>query len=138
MRCYYAGPLFTDAERAWNAANVAVLREQLPGIEFLVPQEFCVQHDCKDSKPDFGKIFAACRDHVDQADCMLAILDGADGDSGTAWEMGYAYAQQKPIIGIRSDWRPAEDGASNCMLSRACVAIVPDVTAAVEALRNLD
>ncbi|MCL2141357.1 MAG: nucleoside 2-deoxyribosyltransferase [Methanimicrococcus sp.] len=35
----------------------------------------------------------------------FCFLDGTDVDSGTAWELGYAYAENKPIIGIRTDFR---------------------------------
>lgn len=34
----------------------------------------------------------------------FAVLDGVDVDSGTAWEIGYAYARGKPIIGLRTDF----------------------------------
>lgn len=38
---------------------------------------------------------------------MLAILDGQDVDSGTAAEIGYAFARRKPIVGYRGDLRVA-------------------------------
>jgi nucleoside 2-deoxyribosyltransferase len=37
---------------------------------------------------------------------MLAILDGQDVDSGTAAEIGYAFARRKPIV-YRGDLRVA-------------------------------
>jgi len=43
------------------------------------------------------------------ADAMLAILDGADIDSGTAAEIGFAAAHKKLIIGYRNDFRLAGD-----------------------------
>jgi len=39
------------------------------------------------------------------ADIVVAVIDGADADSGTAWEMGYAYAHNKPVIAVRTDFR---------------------------------
>jgi nucleoside 2-deoxyribosyltransferase len=135
---YYAGPLFTDAERLWNLANAQVLRQQLVGWTVLMPQEFCAQFDGGTAgKPDFGQVYTACLTHLDRTDVVLAILDGADADSGTSFEMGYALAHKIPIIGLRSDWRPAEDGGGNCMLTRSCQKIVPDVTAAIVAIRAL-
>jgi nucleoside 2-deoxyribosyltransferase len=35
------------------------------------------------------------------------VLDGADVDSGTAAEIGYAFACGRPIVGYRSDLRRA-------------------------------
>jgi nucleoside 2-deoxyribosyltransferase len=131
---YYAAPLFTDAERSWNAANARALRELCPGIDLLVPQEFCAAFDAApNGVPDFGRIFRACVEHLDRADAVLAVLDGADPDSGTCWEAGYAYARGKPVIGWRTDWRPAEDGAANCMLSRSCRKVVRTVDAVLAA-----
>lgn len=44
------------------------------------------------------------------ANCVLAILDGVDVDSGVAAEVGFASARNKPIIGLRTDERRATDG----------------------------
>ena len=40
---------------------------------------------------------------------VLALLDGADVDSGTAAEIGFAAALGIPIIGLRLDFRPSGD-----------------------------
>ena len=40
---------------------------------------------------------------------VLANLDGQDVDSGTAAEIGYAFAKGKPIIGYRGDLRLSSD-----------------------------
>lgn len=134
---YYAGPLFTAAERDWNAGNVERLRRVLAPTTVLVPQEFCAALDQVPGPRDYGAIFRACVDHLHGSDAVLAILDGPDGDSGTAWEMGYAFARGIPVIGLRTDWRPAEDGSSNCMLSRGCRRVVRDLDGALGALQEL-
>ncbi len=46
---------------------------------------------------------------IDAADAVVAILDGVDVDSGTASEVGYAFARGKHIEGLRTDWRLAGD-----------------------------
>lgn len=46
---------------------------------------------------------------IDTCDVMLAVLDGTDVDSGTAAEIGYAFARGKRIIGYRNDFRLAAD-----------------------------
>ena len=46
---------------------------------------------------------------IDRCDALLAVLDGCDVDSGTAAEIGYAFARGKPIIGYRGDFRLAAD-----------------------------
>ena len=46
---------------------------------------------------------------IDSCDVVLANLDGQDVDSGTAAEIGYAFANGKPIIGYRGDLRLSSD-----------------------------
>src|ERR1700679_1952653 len=46
---------------------------------------------------------------IEGADMVLAVLDGTDVDSGTAAEIGYAFAKGKPILGYRGDFRLSAD-----------------------------
>jgi nucleoside 2-deoxyribosyltransferase len=46
---------------------------------------------------------------IDQAQVVLAVLDGVDVDSGTAAEIGYAFARGKLIVGYRGDFRLSAD-----------------------------
>lgn len=49
------------------------------------------------------------REAIDACDGLFAILDGVDVDSGTAAEIGYAFAKGKYICGLRTDFRLAGD-----------------------------
>ena len=55
------------------------------------------------------EIGANNRAAIDAAQGMVAILDGADVDSGTAAEIGYAFAAGKLIVGYRGDSRVSVD-----------------------------
>ncbi len=46
---------------------------------------------------------------IDLANGLFAILDGVDVDSGTAAEIGYAFALGKRVNGLRTDFRLAGD-----------------------------
>ena len=46
---------------------------------------------------------------IDDCDFMLAVLDGTDVDSGTASEIGYAFAKEKKVVGYRGDFRLSSD-----------------------------
>ena len=112
MKLYYAGPLFSAAERAWNVELVAALRAG--GHEVFVPQ------DQEKGKRAAG-VFATDVGGIDWAEALVAVMDGPDPDSGTAWECGYAYGK-KPIIVIRTDFRVStgSDGAHyNPMLTES-------------------
>jgi nucleoside 2-deoxyribosyltransferase len=55
------------------------------------------------------RIGAKNRKLIDACDIVFAVLDGTDVDSGTAAEIGYAFAQGKPILGYRGDFRLSAD-----------------------------
>ncbi|HVL61420.1 MAG TPA: nucleoside 2-deoxyribosyltransferase [Microbacterium sp.] len=111
MRVYFAGPLFTGPERNWNADLTVALRAA--GHQVFLPQE-------KGLEQDAAAIFAADVAGIDWADAVVAIMDGPDPDSGTAWEVGYAF-RKKPIILVRTDFRMQSGrlGDYNPMLTEA-------------------
>jgi len=111
MKLYFAGPLFTTAEREWNAEVAAALRAA--GHEVFLPQE-------KEPGKDGPGIFATDVGGIDWADGLLAIMDGPDQDAGTSWEVGYAF-RKKPIVLVRTDLRSmaGDAGEYNPMLAGA-------------------
>lgn len=125
MRIYLAGPLFTQAERAWNRRLADALVDG--GHVVFLPQEevqaiTTLQADA---------IFGVDVDGVRAADAVVAVLDGADADSGTSFECGLAYALGKPIVAVRTDFRGGGDALPgqriatlNLMLSQAAAEVV--------------
>jgi nucleoside 2-deoxyribosyltransferase len=116
MKIYLAGPLFTVAERDFNARLAHLLREA--GFEVWLPQE------SEQRLMTAKQIFEKDVEGLDWAEVVVANLDGPDPDSGTCWECGYAY-RNKPIIIFRTDFRAADEpgkAAVNLMLteSAAC------------------
>jgi len=51
------------------------------------------------------RVASANEEAIRNCDIVLAVLDGADVDSGTASEVGFAYALGKTILGYRGDFR---------------------------------
>jgi nucleoside 2-deoxyribosyltransferase len=41
-----------------------------------------------------NSIFSRCKSHLDDADRMIALLDGPQVDDETAWEIGYFCAKK--------------------------------------------
>lgn len=111
VKVYFAGPLFTGPERGWNAEVTESLRAA--GHEVFLPQE-------KEQGKDAAGIFATDVEGIDWADGIVAIMDGPDPDSGTAWEVGYAFGK-KPIVLVRTDSRTlaGRSGDYNPMLTEA-------------------
>lgn len=135
LKIYLAAPLFTLAERRLNTELARELTKLIPRAEIILPQiraaEFVI-----DGKMDFENVVRDCISAIDSADALVAILDGADSDSGTSWECGYAYACRKPIVGVRTDLRSSEDGGLNAMLQRTCAQVIvsPATRATVKSL----
>jgi nucleoside 2-deoxyribosyltransferase len=113
MKLYLAGPLFTTAECDFNRDLAQRLRAA--GHEVWLPQEH--EQRSKSAK----EIFAKDVEGVDWAEAVVANMDGADPDSGTCWECGYAY-KKKPVIVFRTDFRVSEEagkGPYNLMLTQS-------------------
>jgi nucleoside 2-deoxyribosyltransferase len=122
MKIYLAGPLgFSEAGRSFHEGTV-------------VPQVRRLGHVPLDpwSPPNAAEIAAVAgmpygpakrdawrklnrqigannRALIDSCDLVFAVLDGVDVDSGTAAEIGYAFAHGKPILGYRGDLRLSAD-----------------------------
>jgi nucleoside 2-deoxyribosyltransferase len=127
MKLYFAGPLFSAAERDWNVAFAAALRAA--GHDIFLPQE-------QEPGKDAAGIFSTDVGGIDWADGMLAIMDGADPDSGTCWEVGYAYGK-KPIVLVRTDMRRNEgSGGSgyNPMLTEAATVRIDAIAAPMDSI----
>jgi len=123
INIYLAGPLFTIHERRTNRELAAGIEKYLPGARVNLPQDFKYDDRYNDSKA-FGLIFKGCIDGVDACDVLVAWLDGPDSDSGTCFEVGYAYAKGIPCVGVRTDFRLNQERGVNIMQSRACSAFV--------------
>ena len=118
MRVYLAGPLFTAAERAFNAR----LRDLLAaaGHEVWLPQD----HEPRDTTAT--AIFREDVKGLEWSEILVGNMDGSDPDSGTCWECGYAYKKKKIVL-FRTDFRGAgEAGLSpfNLMMSESADYIV--------------
>ena len=112
---YWAAPLFTLAERAFNLNCAKILRNE--DYMVILPQE---QAEPFDMPRQALELAEQCKRQVIQSDVLVAILDGPDTDSGTSMEIGIKIASRMLTgkgltIGIRTDFRASEDGQLNAM-----------------------
>ena len=98
-RAYIAGPLFDEGERWW-IEKVESLVASCGFVTFL-------PHRDNPPKDQFNvrAIFENDKRGIDECDVVVASLNGVITDDGTAWELGYAFATGKHIVGIHTDWR---------------------------------
>ena len=98
-RAYIAGPLFDEGER-WFITKVDALVAEV-GFETFLPH----RDNPPKTKDNVQEIFANDKRGIDECDIVVANLNGLTTDDGTAWELGYAYATGKYLIGLHTDWR---------------------------------
>jgi nucleoside 2-deoxyribosyltransferase len=131
MKIYFAGPLFSEADRDWTRKTIKEIenlaRECGEEVTIIFPYDL-ITIDELERLGDEAKyeIFSRCKSHIEDAHIVIALLDGTQVDDGTAWEIGYFYrgrAEGSLIIGIRTDFRNAgESGTSvvNAMIECSC------------------
>jgi len=101
---YVAGPLFNTHER-WYLERIAEALEAA-GYRTFLPQRDAGLVKLGSSE-ERSRIFKIDMDALNAADLIVALLTGADHDSGTSAELGYMYALGKPCFGISDDKRGA-------------------------------
>ena len=129
MIIYFAGPLFSQAERGFNAYLTAKL-ENL-GFQVFLPQRDGIEltealfNELSEQELS-KKIFNIDRNEILKADIFLMILDGRGQDEGTCLELGIAHEnkyindQEKLLIGFLTDMRVfSEKFRLNAMLTGA-------------------
>lgn len=122
MKIYIASPFgFSEAGRNFYY-QVLVPRIESHGVEILDPWKLTDESKIAAvHKLPYGKqkrdewktlnkeIGKNNRMAIDTSNALFAVLDGVDVDSGTAAEIGYAYAKKKLILGYRGDFRLSAD-----------------------------
>jgi nucleoside 2-deoxyribosyltransferase len=114
------GPLFTQAERLWNRALKAAIETARDAeYEVILPQDRA-ERFIHGKEIDADGIAQDCFDRAVSADLAVAVLDGADSDSGTCIEVAWRKGRRPkaPVIGVRTDFRKSEDNGLNLMLRR--------------------
>jgi nucleoside 2-deoxyribosyltransferase len=116
---YFAGPLFSKAERRFNLE----LTHRLEGLGFdvFLPQRDGAERD----RPPYDTMtpeerrhamFYLDRTRILDSDVFLFVLDGRVPDEGACVELGIAYCQkyllngEKVLVGLHTDTRAAFKG----------------------------
>lgn len=98
---YLASPLFDVVQKAKIQRVVNALRNA--GYKVYSPVEHEVPHAWK--LPNWlwaQEVFKEDLRNLENADVVVTIYEGLNSDSGTAWEIGYACAKDKPVYLITS------------------------------------
>jgi nucleoside 2-deoxyribosyltransferase/predicted secreted protein len=130
---YLAAPLFSEPERAYNLLVAGELRNNF--FDVYLPQEAGDDSDTR-NKEEQVRIFSENLRALKNADIIVAIIDGADADSGTAWEMGYAYALGKQVIALRTDFRRSGRHEKVNLMLEESATVVTSVECLLNAIKS--
>ena len=96
MKIYMAGAFFRPETKSKIDSYAAGFRRL--GYDVYVPQEHTVPDAWNMSQEDWAReVFKMDIAAIQDCDMVYAVYDGLYSDSGTAWEIGYAYALGKHI-----------------------------------------
>ena len=118
MRIYLASPFFNDKEVDYVNQVEEILKEKNQTV--FSPMRNQYDHLKSGSRHWSVEIFRNDVKFIDWSEIVVAIYHGNYSDSGTAWELGYAYGTNKPVIvvhvGENSNLMVHEGGHANITL----------------------
>ena len=108
-KIYIAGPLFNIHEKKYLEEIANVLESD--GYDCFLPHRDQTGIDREElknnemSQSTKNIIFQTDIKALQESDLIVALVTGQDIDSGTASEIGYMYANNKPVIAITAEER---------------------------------
>ena len=99
MRVYLASPFFNEKELEVLAQVEQILEDK--NLTVFKPKDN--QYTNLEAGTNHWSLstFNNDKKFIDWSDIVVAIYHGNYSDSGTAWEIGYAYGTQKPVIVVQ-------------------------------------
>ena len=137
-KIYIAGPLFNTHEKGY-LEKIAIELESNEFECFLphrdqkgVTEEELKELDMSDATKE--KIFNNDLDALKTSDLTVALLTGQDIDSGTAAEIGFSYANKKPIVAITASERRFRNLFVEGMIDKA----IDEIDTLVDTIKSLE
>ena len=137
-KIYIAGPLFNTHEKGY-LEKIAIELESNE-FECFLPhrdQKDVTEEELKQlnmSNATKEKIFNNDLNALKTSDLTVALLTGQDIDSGTAAEIGFSYANKKPIIAITASERRFRNLFVEGMINKT----IDEIDILVDTIKSLD
>jgi nucleoside 2-deoxyribosyltransferase len=137
-KIYIAGPLFNTHEKGY-LEKIAIELESNE-FECFLPhrdQKDVTEEELKQlnmSNATKEKIFNNDLNALKTSDLTVALLTGQDIDSGTAAEIGFSYANKKPIIAITASERRFRNLFVEGMIDKT----IDEIDILVDTIESLD
>lgn len=99
MKIYLASPFFNEKELKFYKIVIDDLRRK--GYDLFVPAEHEIANAWDLSNQAWGEaVFGVDISAINKCDVVVVLNWGMYSDSGTAWELGYAFALGKKTINV--------------------------------------
>ena len=137
-KIYIAGPLFNTHEKGY-LEKIAIELESNE-FECFLPhrdQKDVTEEELKQlnvSNATKEKIFNNDLNALKTSDLTVVLLTGQDIDSGTAAEIGFSYANKKPIIAITASERRFRNLFVEGMIDKT----IDEIDILVDTIKSLD
>ncbi len=137
-KIYIAGPLFNTHEKGY-LEKIAIELESNE-FECFLPhrdQKDVTEEELKQlnmSNATKEKIFNNDLNALKTSDLTVALLTGQDIDSGTAAEIGFSYANKKPIVAITASERRFRNLFVEGMIDKT----IDEIDILVDTIKSLD
>jgi nucleoside 2-deoxyribosyltransferase len=129
---YIAGPLCEKENRDFLEEIDKICKEL--GFETFLPHRDAGLYGGDNTKIE--EISKKDLEEIHKCDLMVGILNGIYIGAGTAWEMGYAQAINKKVIGLKTD-RKIEDSISEIsVIITGCVDIIESIDELKQKLKD--
>lgn len=114
-RIYLASPFFNSEEIEDLSYAEKVLKGR--GFDVFSPREHEIRDSVEFGTPEWAKkTYKLDRDAIIRSDVVVMLYHGNVSDSGTAWEAGYACANNIPVVVVQLG------DISNIMVHESCIA----------------
>lgn len=133
VKAYIAGPLNEGKSRKFLEGIDKVCTEL--NFKTFLPHRDCGLYDGNSKK--IKKISGRDLEEIYNCDLVIGVLNGVCVGAGTAWEMGYAQALGKKVIGLKTDRKREESISDISVIIAGCVKIVWSLKDLKKELRKL-
>ena len=110
MKIYIAGPFFSKQERDSLIDMIKEVQDQFPSADLFIPMNHEIPNAFQLPNEIWAKkVFEMDVEAINDVDMVVAMYTGHYSDTGTVWEMGYAYSKGIPVIGYIPEWAEPYD-----------------------------
>ena len=122
MKVYIAGPLCEEENRKF-LENIDRICKEMRFETFLPHRDAGLYRN----QEDIERISKIDVEELHKCDLLIGVLNGICVGAGTAWEMGYAQAIGKKVIGLKTDRKLTESISDISVIIAGSVKIVESI-----------